>query len=122
MLRLFLDANVAMAVGKAFENAGHFVIHATEALPEASPDTMVCQTAKANDCIVVAHDKDMKSMSQKDRFSDLDFILLYCNEVMASKRVTHLMPTIHHEAKQCRLKKARRMFFEIHNHAFRGHR
>lgn len=122
MLRVFLDANVAMAVGKAFEDAGHFVIHATQALPEKSPDTMVCQTAKANKCIMVAHDKDMKAMSQKDRFADLDFILLCCNEALASKRVTHLMPTICHEAGQCGKKKARRMFFEIHQHAFRGHR
>lgn len=121
-VRLFLDANVARSVGTAFEEAGHFVIYTTEVLPEKTPDTVVCQTAKANNCIVVAHDKDMKAMSRKDRFSKLGFILLYCNEAMAAKRVTHLMPTLTHEAAECANKKARRMFFEIHAHSFRSHR
>lgn len=122
MLRFFLDAGVARSVGKEFEAAGHTVIYGTEALPEKTPDPMVCAAAKANNCILVAHDKDMKSMSQQDRFANLDFLMLYCNEVLASKRVKHLMPTIIHEGQECNKLVARRFFLEIHPHTFRAHR
>lgn len=122
MLRFFLDANIARSVGKILEDAGHVVIYGTEALPERTPDTMVCAAAKANNCILVAHDKDMKAMSQQDRFAKLDFLMLYCNEVLASKRVKHLMSTIIHESEECKKLQARRFFLEIHAHTFRAHR
>lgn len=104
------------------ESAGHFVIYGTEAVPEKTPDTMVCKASIINECILVAHDKDMKAMSKQDRFSNLDFLLLYCDEVIASKRVDHLMSMIEHEGRICSKKKARRLFLEIQNHAFRSHR
>jgi predicted nuclease of predicted toxin-antitoxin system len=122
MLRFFLDANVARSVGEVLEEAGHFVIYGTQALPEKTPDQMVCAASLANDCILVAHDKDMKAMSQLDKFKKLNFLLLYCNEVIASKRVAHLMTLIEHEGAACAQLQARRFFLEIHAHAFRSHR
>lgn len=122
MLRFFLDANVSQSVGTELEKAGHVVIYGTEALPEKTPDPMVCAAAKANNCILVAHDKDMKAMSNQDRFKKLGFLLLYCNEVLASKRIKHLMTTIEHEGEECEKLQARRFFLEIHRHTFRAHR
>lgn len=122
MLRFFLDANVARSVGETLEESGHFVIYGNQALPEKTQDQMVCTAALANNCILVAHDKDMKAMSQLDKFKKLNMLLLYCNEVIASKRVAHLMTLIEHEGNACEELKARRFFLEIHTHAFRSHR
>lgn len=122
MGRFFIDANVARSVGQALADAQHDVIYTTQALPEGSPDTVVCSAALANDCILVAHDRDMKAMSQQPRFERLGFLMLYCNEVMAAKRVQHLQSLIDHELAACDQKPARRFFVEIHNHAIRIHR
>lgn len=122
MGRFFIDASVARSVGQSLLDAGHHVVFTTQSLPEGSPDPVVCNAALANNCILVAHDRDMKAISQQPRFERLGFLMLYCNEVMAAKRVKHLLSLIEHEMAACEEKPARRFFVEIHNHTIRIHR
>ncbi|NKM31476.1 DUF5615 family PIN-like protein [Rhizobium laguerreae] len=64
-MRFFLDASVPDSVGQVLSAAGHEVIYHREALEEGVKDPVVCQTASANDAILVAVDKDMKQLTRR---------------------------------------------------------
>ncbi|MBD1544700.1 DUF5615 family PIN-like protein [Roseibium aggregatum] len=124
-LRVLLDAGVPASVGRAFIDAGHFVIYHNDVLAEKTPDDVVCAAALSNNAILVAVDGDMKQFAKQyggqsargKRFANLSIIRLRCNEVLASKRISQAMSLIEHEWDFSILKKARRMWVDIAAHS-----
>ncbi|YCI03321.1 DUF5615 family PIN-like protein [Ensifer sp. D2-11] len=120
-LRFFLDASVPDSVGREIADAGHQVIYHREALSDGAKDPVVCETAMANDAILVAVDADMKHLSKRfgksdDRFKKLDLLMCSCNAAMASKRVVQALSLIEHEWHVSQTKTSRRLWVEITNH------
>ena len=101
-LRFFLDQGVPNSVGRAFEESGHYVIYGNRVLMPRDPDQKVCVDAQANNCILVAVDRDMRRIAKENgvsqsRFAALSFVHLMCNEVAAAQRVREAMSLIEHE-------------------------
>ncbi|MER8749279.1 DUF5615 family PIN-like protein [Mesorhizobium sp. M1050] len=128
-LRTFLDAGVPDSVGRKLEEFGHTVIYHRNALPERTPDDVVCITAMENDAILVAIDGDMKQLAKRygvtpkgDKFDKLSIIRLCCNEVLAAKRLEQALPLIEVEWEYATVKTARRMWIDIFPHAIQTNR
>jgi hypothetical protein len=128
-LRTFLDAGVPDSVGLVFKEYGHLVIFHREALPEKTPDDIVCATALLNKAILVGIDGDVRRFPQRygisrgsDRFLRLNLIGLCCNEVLAAKRLKQAMSFIEHEWNVSEEKVARRLWVEIGPHHLRSNR
>src|SRR5215469_4107319 len=118
--RVLLDAGVPDSVGKVLAERGHEVVYHRQVLPERTLDQVVAATALANNAILVAIDHDMREMSQRygvtprgDRFARLSIIRLLCNEVLASKRVSHVLTLIEHEWAISQEMTARRMWIDL---------
>lgn len=119
-----------MSVGKVLEKFEHQVIYYSSALPERTPDDVVCITAMANDAILVAIDADMKQIAKKygvkpngdTKFDRLSIIRLACDEVLAAKRLEQALPLIELEWKHCLQKAARRMWIDVAAHFIRTNR
>jgi predicted nuclease of predicted toxin-antitoxin system len=127
--RTFLDASVPDSVGEVLGQRGHVVIYHRDVLPEKTPDPVVAAAALANDAILVAIDHDMKQLAQRygmtprgDRFARLSLIRLCCDEVLASKRLSHAMTFVEHEWAVSEEKAARRMWVDIGAHFLRSNR
>lgn len=128
--RVLLDAGVPDSVGKVFEDRGHEVIYHRNILPERTPDVVVAATALASDAILVAMDNDMRQIAQRygmtargdDRFGKLSLIKFCCDEVLASKRLRHMMTLVEHEWRISTEKASRRMWVEIGSHYVRSNR
>jgi predicted nuclease of predicted toxin-antitoxin system len=125
----FLDAGVPDSVGTVLAKNGHRVIYHREVLPERTPDHLVALTALANQAALVALDKDMKQLAQRygttargDRLARLNIIRICCNEVIASKRIDHVMSFIVHEWMISEQKVASRMWVEIGPHFIKSNR
>ena len=72
-LRFFLDEGVPDSVGLVLRQAGHQVTLLRESgIATGSADTVVCVTAEANDCILVAQDGDMKQLARDRTVQDLE--------------------------------------------------
>lgn len=129
-LRFFLDAGVPDSVGLSLTRLGHVVILHREALPERTPDDVVCRTAIANEAILVAIDHDMRrlvrgygaKMADTLRFENLNLIAIGCSEVLAAKRITQALALIEHEWAFTSAKRSRRLWIEIGPHHIRTNR
>jgi predicted nuclease of predicted toxin-antitoxin system len=102
-LRFFLDEGVPDSVGEVLRQAGHQVTLLRESgIATGSADTVVCVTAEANDCILVAQDGDMKQLAKDrginpGRFRTLSLLRLQCREPRAASRVAAALSLIEHE-------------------------
>lgn len=117
-LRFFLDEGVARSVGIALERAGHEVIYLHEAIATGSIDDLVASAALANNAILVAHDKDMKTSARRnkvshERYKKLSLLQLRCRETQAAARVVQALSLIETEWAWAEEKAARRLFIEI---------
>lgn len=126
-LRFMLDASAPESVAKAIEAAGHVAIRHNDVLAESTPDIVVCETAIANDAILVAVDADIKQLTkrfgnQNDRLKKLSMVLISCNSVMAAKRLTQAMSIIELEWRVSQQKVSSRLWLEIANHRFTTYR
>jgi predicted nuclease of predicted toxin-antitoxin system len=127
-LRFFLDESVPAAVGEALSSAGHTVIKHHDALQEGANDIVVCQTAVANEAVLVAVDGDMRYLTQRygkhadDRFKNLSLLMCGCGPVMAPKRVEYALSLIEHEWDHAEAKAGRRLWIEVEKHKLVTHR
>lgn len=122
-MTFLLDAGVPHSVGVSLETAGHKVIYYHEVLPEKASDLQVCETALANDAILVAIDQDMRRIANRfgvnPRYQKLSLLHLGCNEVMASKRVIQAIDLLDSEWAFKLQKSSRRLWFEITGQYFK---
>lgn len=126
-MRFFLDASVPDSVGKVLASAGHEVIHHREALEEGAKDPVVCQTALANEAVLVAVDKDMKQLTKRfgvtdERFKNLSMVFCGCNIPLSASRVEQAISLIEHEWEYSEKKVGRRLLVEITNHQIATYR
>ncbi|MBY3201978.1 DUF5615 family PIN-like protein [Rhizobium laguerreae] len=126
-MRFFLDASVPDSVGQVLSAAGHEVIYHREALEEGVKDPVVCQTASANDAILVAVDKDMKQLTRRfgvtdERFKNLSMVFCGCSIPVSANRVEQALSLVEHEWVYSKQKVGRRLLVEITNHQISTHR
>ena len=95
---VLLDEGAPRQTGRPFEQRGHRVIYHEEVLAPGTDDKVVCATAIFNDAALVAVDRDFKRMAKRfgtptggPRYERLSLIFLNCKEVLAPKRLEHLM-------------------------------
>lgn len=117
-LRFFLDEGVPRSVGRMLEGAGHVVIYLQDAIATGSTDDIVVAAALANDAILVAVDKDMRTSARRHRisqrqFKDISLLQLRCRETLAAHRVEQALSLIELEWQWAEGKSARRLFIEI---------
>ena len=118
VLHFLLDASVPDSVGHTLRDSGHKVTLHREVLDDGAKDPVVCQTAIANDAILVAVDGDMfrhaSRLGQTDvRFTNLNLVQLTCPSIMAAARVGQALSLIEHEWKYSERKRARRVLVQI---------
>ncbi len=122
-MKFLLDAGVPHSVGVSFQETGHKVIFYNEVLPEKASDLQVCETALANDAILVAIDQDMRRIANRfginPRYQKLSLLHIGCNEVMASKRVRQAIDLIDMEWSFKLQKPSRRLWFEVTGQYFK---
>lgn len=129
-MRFMLDAGAPVSVANAIRERGHIAILYNEVLAEGISDTVVCETALANDAILVAIDNDMNRIARSygkplkdDRFKALCFLGISCGEVQAANRIAQAFSLIELEwAFRCEKPAARRLWVEISNHMIRTNR
>lgn len=119
-LRFFLDESVPHSVGRILTGAGHTVIYLEEAISAGSTDDVVAAAALANDAILVAIDKDMRTSARRHRislrqFKEISLLQLRCRETQAANRVEQALELIELEWRWSEGKAARRLFIEIGN-------
>ncbi len=122
-----LDEGVPANVGTAFQSRGHLLIPFEQVVQRGSIDTLVCTAAQANDAILVAFDKDMKRIAQRNgiagtRFSRLNLIKFCCPEPVAAARLSAAMSFLEHEWAISDQKASRRLHVEIGKNVLRTHR
>ncbi|TBZ00230.1 DUF5615 family PIN-like protein [Rhizobium leguminosarum] len=120
-MRFFLDASVPDSVGNVLAAAGHEVIFHRDALADRTKDPVVCQTALANEAILVAVDKDMRQLTKRfgvtdERFKNLPMVFCGCSVPMSSARISQSLSLIQHEWDYSEKKVGRRLLIEISNH------
>jgi predicted nuclease of predicted toxin-antitoxin system len=125
-LRAFLDEGVPVEVSRIFEAHGHEVVPFAEALKPGSADVLVCAAAQANEAILVAFDRDMKKLAQRQgvsakRFSKLHLLQFECQEPMAATRLEQAMSLVVHEWAIIDAKAAR-LHIVIGKQVLRSHR
>lgn len=122
-MKFLLDAGVPHSVGVSLQETGHEVIFYNEVLPEKASDLQVCETALANDAILVAIDQDMRRIANRfginPRYQKLSLLHIGCNEVMASKRVRQAIDLIDMEWSFKLQKPSRRLWFEVTGQYFK---
>lgn len=106
---------------------GHKVIPFEDVLQHGSNDIMVCTAAQANDAVLVAFDKDMKTLAKRwgvgaERFKRLNLIRFSCKKPMGVERLKQAMSLIEHEWQISDAKAARRLFVEIGTDVIRTYR
>lgn len=109
------------SVGNVLAAAGHEVIFHRDALADGTKDPVVCQTALANEAILVAVDKDMKQLTKRfgvtdERFKNLSMVFCGCSIPMSSARISQALSLIQHEWGYSKQKVGRRLLVEISNH------
>lgn len=126
-LRVLLDEGVPISVKEVFESFGYKVIRQQDVLPQGASDLLVARTARLNEAVLVATDKDMSRIAGRygradDRFSDLSLIKIGCPEPLAAQRLAQAMSLIEHEWKYSCEKAARKLYIEIGGHFLRTYR
>jgi predicted nuclease of predicted toxin-antitoxin system len=102
-MRFFLDEGVTVSAGHALQAAGHDVIFFNDSgLVKSSDDPIVCIAANANDAILVAADRDMRTLAaghgiKPARFRSLSLLHLLCREANSAPRISTAMSLIEHE-------------------------
>lgn len=117
-LRFFLDEGVPRGVGVMLQEAGHEVIFLHEAIATGSNDDLVASAAIANEAILVAIDKDMRTSAKRNKISlnqykRLSLLQLRCRETQAANRVRQALTLIEAEWNWAENKSSRRLFIEI---------
>ncbi|MEJ5025965.1 DUF5615 family PIN-like protein [Brucella anthropi] len=122
-MNFLLDAGVPVSVGKTLTDHHHNVIFYTDVLAEKATDLHVCETAMANDAILVAIDGDMRRIANRfgnnPRFEKLSLLHFGCNEVLAAKRLTQAIQLIESEWAFKEEKPSRRFWVEITGQYFK---
>lgn len=114
-----MDEGVPVGVGHEFATAGHEVVYFKDAVKTGSPDELVATAAMANECILVACDKDMKSFAKKvgvsnSKFRNLDLISIQVkSKANAAHRIRAAMNIIELEWSIADQKRARRLHIQI---------
>lgn len=127
-MRFFLDESVPAQLVDVLSRAGHIVIKHHDALQEGAPDIVVCETAIANQAVLVAVDRDMRYLTHRygkhasDRFKSMDLVMCGCGPVMADKRFAYALSLIEHEWQHASGKVGRRLWIEIEKHKIVTHR
>ncbi|WP_312472571.1 DUF5615 family PIN-like protein [Brucella sp.] len=122
-MNFLLDAGVPVSVGNTLVDHEHNVIFYAEVLAEKATDLHVCETAMANDAILVAIDGDMRRIANRfgnnPRFDRLSLLHFGCNEVLAAKRLRQAIKLIEAEWEFTLEKPSRRLWFEITGQYFK---
>lgn len=100
------------------QEAGHEVIFLHEAIATGSNDDLVASAAIANEAILVAIDKDMRTSAKRNKISlnqykRLSLLQLRCRETQAANRVRQALTLIEAEWNWAENKSSRRLFIEI---------
>nr|WP_276315882.1 DUF5615 family PIN-like protein [Paracoccus sp. pheM1] len=113
-----MDEGVPRGVGVMLQEARHEVIFLHEAIATGSNDDLVASAAIANDAILVAIDKDMRTSAKRNKISlnqykRLSLLQLRCRETQAANRVRQALTLIEAEWNWAENKSSRRLFIEI---------
>ncbi|MDF1747585.1 MAG: DUF5615 family PIN-like protein [Alphaproteobacteria bacterium] len=126
-MRFFLDEGVPVMTGDALVEAGHEVIFFNQSgVAKGSADPVVCISAAANNAILVAHDRDMKTLAKGHgvtpaRFKKLNLLSLTCRESAGPSRINDALSLIEHEWKES-IKRGQRLHIVIGDSVIRTHR
>jgi hypothetical protein len=118
-MRFLLDENVPRAVGDALRELGHDVRLSTDLVAVGSPDQVVATAAVQDDRILVSHDRDMRRIDRieargaRDRYRNLNRLLLSCEEPRAAERVRAFMSVVQADFDYLPDGSHERMFFDI---------
>lgn len=129
-MKFLLDAGAPVSVAKIIEDRGHVAIRYSDVLVDGATDIVVCQTALANEAVLIAIDNDMNRIVRSygkplkdDRFKSLCFIGIGCGEVQAANRLAQALQLIEMEwTFRCEKPAARRMWVEVASNYIRTNR
>ncbi|CDX28974.1 conserved hypothetical protein [Mesorhizobium sp. SOD10] len=127
-MKFLLDEGVPVSVGSVLEGAGHEVIFFQQSgLAKGTVDAAVCAAAESNDAILVAADKDMKTLARGHgitpaRFRDMGLLRFECPKPMAAKRIEIAMTLLAHELAKAAEPNAARFYVVIGEGIIRTHR
>ena len=117
-----------MSVGNVLAQAGHDVVFFNSSgLTKSTPDPVVCAAAEASDAVLVAADKDMKTLARghgitKARFKTLGLIRFECPKPMASTRTADAVSLIEHEWDKVKEGRCDRLYIVLGEGMIRTHR
>lgn len=126
-MRFFLDHNVDALLAVCLVQRRHEALILSNYLEPNSPDHLVATMALHHQCVLVSHDKDMRSIEKKasqgwrDRYPLLCRVMLCCPEPMMVNRFMEFLPLIeleHHEAAE----RSVPLMFEVGERRIRIHR
>ncbi|MEM6277787.1 MAG: DUF5615 family PIN-like protein [Pseudomonadota bacterium] len=98
-MKFFLDEGVLVLLGTVLADEGFEVIPFSEGASKGSSDTVVAEAAIANDAVLVAMDRDMRSLAKamgvsRARFKKLSLLLFRVDAVSSLARVRDAVPYI----------------------------
>ena len=126
-LKFLLDEGVPRSVGISLRDEGHEVIFLEEAVSRGSADPVVCAAAIQNGAILIAHDKDMKTIAQghgigQSRFRTLNLLKLSCKKPTSAVRVIKALELVVYEWNFGGYGRGRQLDIEILNTVIRLNR
>ncbi len=127
-MKFLIDEGVPVSVGNVLQKIAQEVIHFNQSgLVKGSADPVVCIAAQAAGAILVAADKDMKTLAKghgitKARFSQLGLLKFNCPKTMMTQRTHTALTIIQHEFAKVQSGECDRVFVEIGESIIRIHR
>lgn len=117
-MKFFLDEGAPRGIGVRLEAAGYEVIWFDEAASHSDPDTVVAAVAMENDAVLVAVDRDMRTLAKgvgvsNRRFKTLNLLHFKSKEAIALRRVDAVVPYVDLRWKLSQSVKGRRLWVEV---------
>lgn len=99
-MRFLTDQNVQQVVPNILQEHGYDVVLSRDILGPEAEDPIIAAAAMEDDRILVSHDHDMRrieryvSEKHRERFPNLNRLMLACEEAAAADRLSLYLPMI----------------------------